>query len=97
MKQFALCVFAALFLTACGKGSGSAPSAETSVKIDIDEQKDALEKNLEKAGREIKAGAKEAQEKLEDAGDAIKDKLEDAKDKLDNDKKTKIEIEIKKD
>jgi ElaB/YqjD/DUF883 family membrane-anchored ribosome-binding protein len=97
MKKFAMCLTTALFLTACGKEDGDGPKAETTVTVDVEDSKDSLEKSLDKAGREIKAGAKEAQEKLEDAGEAIQEKYEDAKDKLDDDKGAEVEVKINKD
>jgi hypothetical protein len=97
MKYLVLPVLTVCFFAACGKNQDDGPKIEASVEVKGDSAADSMQKGLEKAGHEIKKGAKQAQSKLEDAGEAIKDKVEEAKDKLSSDKKAEVEVKVKKD
>lgn len=97
MKKILLCGLMAVVLTACSDRDGDGVSAETSVEVDLKDERAALERNMEKAGREIEAGAKEAKQELKEAGQTIKEKFNEAKEEITDDDKAKVEVEVKKD
>lgn len=92
-KTIAICTFAVGALVGCSQNDSS---SDRSVSIDLDKQKESVQKTLNNAERELKKGAREAQAKLEKAGDTLKQKAEEVKDKLTDDKKAEVKVDVKK-
>ena len=82
---------AVTLFTACSE-TNDEPSAETEVKVDLDETKAAMKDGLEKAGDKLEEGARKAEAGLEKAGEKLEEGWEKTKDKLDGDKEIKIEV-----
>jgi hypothetical protein len=71
----------------CFAGCSKNASGKGEVKIDLNEQKDAMSRAFKDTEKEIKKGAEKAKDSLQDAGEAVKDKIDEAKDKLSSDSK----------
>jgi hypothetical protein len=95
MKNIAILIAAGFLLAGCG-AKNEEPKAEAQVSVDLNKEKNSLDKALDKAGDEVKKGADEAKAKLDEAGDALKKNAEAAKDKLTTDKHAEIKVEVKK-
>ena len=96
MKNLVFAIAGMLLVAGCSKDSSKEPKAEAEVNVNLGKEKNSLEGALDKAGREMKEGAREAKAKLQDAGETLKEKAQAAKDKLTDDKKAEVKVEVNK-